>query len=111
MVIYDTQIVAALKIILPCYYENYIKDSIELPCITYMSNANESEAEGDTQRVSHLGYTIKLWVDNIEHKSYLTAIQSKMKEMGFVLSGTTEIVNGRVIQVAMNFEATGLEIY
>lgn len=110
MVIYDEFIVAALETILPCYYENYIT-KVELPCITYISNSNESAAEGDTQRISHLSYTIKLWTDDLSQKDYLTQIQNKMKTMGFVLTSTVEIVNNRVIQIAMNYDATGIEVF
>lgn len=111
MVIYDTNIVTALKTILPCYYENFIKADITLPCITYISNLNEAEIDADTQRVSNIGYTIKLWIDDLADKHYLTDIQNKMWQMGFTLVGTNEIVVDRVIQEVMNYEAIGLEVF
>lgn len=111
MVIYDTNIVTALKTILPCYYENFIKDDITLPCITYISNLNEAEIDADTQRVSNIGYTVKLWIDSLADKHYMTDIQNTMKTMGFILVGTNELVSDRVIQEIMNYEATGLEVF
>ena len=111
MVDFDKNIVAALTTILPCYYENFVTDDITLPCITYQPNGNQSMHEGDTQRYSQLSYMIKLWIDDKTQQSYMGTIERTMKSLGFVMSGYTEIPNGRVIQIACNFEAIGHEVF
>ena len=109
MIDFDPNIVEALDVILPTYYENFITQEITLPCITFVENNNSSYLEGDTLRYSHLNYTIKLWMDNKEQQSYLADIDSTMKGLGFVRNSTSEIVNGRVIEKIMDYEAIGFE--
>ena len=116
MIDFDKNIMAALSVIevsegvyLPCYYENFITQDITLPCITYVENNNSSYLEGDTLRYSHLNYTIKLWMDNKNQQIYLNPIDEAMLELGFVRQATNEIVNGRVIEKIMDYEAIGWE--
>ena len=116
MIDFDKNIMAALSAIevsdgvyLPCYYENFITGDITLPCITYVENNNSSYLEGDTLRYSYLNYTIKLWMDNKNQQVYLNAIDEAMLELGFVRQATNEIVNGRVIEKIMDYEAIGWE--
>ena len=116
MIDFDKNIVTALSAIevsegvfLPCYYENFIIEDITLPCITYVENNNSSYLEGDALRYSHINYTVKLWMDNKTQQSYLPAIDEAMRDMGFVRNSTNEIVNGRVIEKIMDYEAIGWE--
>ena len=48
-------------------------------------------------------------MDNKEQQSYLADIDSTMKGLGFVRNSTNEIVNGRVIEKIMDYEAIGFE--
>ena len=109
MIDFDKQIVEALSPILPCYYENFITGEITLPCITYVQNNNSSYAEGDTLRYSQLNYTVKLWMDNKNQQSYLQDIDLAMLDMGFRRNSANELVNGRVIERIMDYEAIGYE--
>lgn len=116
MIDFDKNIMTALSAIevsegvyLPCYYENFITQDITLPCITYVENNNSSYLEGDALRYSHLNYTIKLWMDDKNQQIYLNAIDEAMKEIGFIRQSTNEIVNGRVIEKIMDYEAIGWE--
>ena len=109
MIDFDPNVVEALSVILPTYYENFITEEITLPCITFVENNNNSYYEGDTLRYSHLNYTIKLWMDNKEQQSYLAEIDATMKGLGFVRNSTNELVNGRVIEKIMDYEAIGFE--
>lgn len=116
MIDFDKQIMAALSAIevsegvyLPCYYENFITQDITLPCITYVENNNSSYLEGDTLRYSHLNYTIKLWMDDKNQQIYLNAIDEALLDIGFYRQSTNEIVNGRVIEKIMDYEAIGYE--
>lgn len=109
MIDFDPNIVEALSEVLPCYYENFITEEITLPCITFVENNNSSYLEGDTLRYSHLNYTIKLWMDDKNQQSYLADIDSVMKGLGFVRNSTNELVNGRVIEKIMDYEAIGFE--
>ena len=118
MIDFDKNIMAALSAIevtegvyLPCYYENFITEIVTLPCISYVENNNSSYYEGDTLRYSHLNYTIKLWMDDKTQQSCLQAIDSAMKELGFVRNSTLELVDGGVIQKIMDYEAIGIEDY
>ena len=109
MIDFDPSIVEALSVILPTYYENFIIEDIQLPCITYVENNNSSYLVGDTLRYSHLNYTIKLWMDNKNQQHYLADIDEVMKRMGFVRNSTNEIVSGRIIEKIMDYEAIGYE--
>ena len=109
MIDFDPNIVEALSEVLPCYYENFITEEITLPCITFVENNNSSYLEGNTLRYSHINYTIKLWMDDKNQQSYLAEIDSIMKGMGFVRNSTNELVNGRVIEKIMDYEAIGFE--
>lgn len=109
MIDFDPNIVTALSVILPTYYENFITEEITLPCITFVENNNSSYLEGDTLRYSRINYTIKLWMDNKEQQSYLAEIDSTMKRHGFIRNSTNELVNGRVIEKIMDYEAIGFE--
>ncbi len=109
MIDFDPNIVEALSVVLPCYYENFITQDITLPCITFVENNNSSYYEGDTLRYSHINYTIKLWMDDKNQQSYLAEIDKVMKGMGFVRNSTNELVNGRVIEKIMDYEAIGFE--
>jgi len=109
MIDFDPNIVEALSVILPTYYENFINEEITLPCITYAPNNNSSYLEGDTLRYSRLNYTIKLWMDDKSQQSYLADIDETMKRLGFVRNSANEITNGRVIEKIMDYEAIGWE--
>lgn len=109
MIDFDPSIVEALSVILPTYYENFITDEITLPCITFVENNNSSYLEGDALRYSHINYTVKLWMDNKTQQSYLAEIDDTMKRLGFVRNSTNELVNGRVIEKIMDYEAIGWE--
>ena len=116
MIDFDKNIVTALSAIevsegvyLPCRYENFITQDITLPCITYVENNNSSYLEGDALRYSHLNYTVKLWMDDKNQQVYLNAIDEAMKEIGFIRQSASEIVNGRVIEKIMDYEAIGWE--
>lgn len=109
MIDFDKQIVEALSDILPCYYENFITSEITLPCITYAENNNSAYLEGDTLRYSYLNYTIKLWMDNKNQQSYLARIDQAMFDMNFRRTASNELVNGRVIEKIMDYEAIGFE--
>lgn len=116
MIDFDKDIVTALSAIevssgvyLPCYYENFITEDITLPCITYVENNNSSYLEGDALRYSYLNYTVKLWMDDKNQQSYLNAIDEAMLDIGFRRMGTNELVNGRVIEKIMDYEAIGWE--
>lgn len=109
MIDFDPNIVEALSVILPTYYENFITQDITLPCITYAPSNNSSYLEGDTLRYSYLNYSIKLWMDDKAQQPYLAEIDETMKRLGFVRNGATELVNGKVIEKIMDYEAIGWE--
>lgn len=111
MIVFDTEIVEALSEILPCYYENFITDTITLPCITFVENNNSSYLEGDALRYSHINYTVKLWMDDKTQQTYLPLIDYTMRELGFIRNSTNEMVNGSVIEKIMDYEAIGYEDY
>lgn len=111
MIDFDKTIVATLSEILPCYYENFITGDITLPCITFTENNNSSYLEGDALRYSHINYTVKLWMDDKNQQSYLNDIDEAMKDLGFTRNSSLEMVNGRVIEKVMDYEAIGWETY
>lgn len=91
MVNVKSNLVASLSNILPTYYELLTKKATK-PCITYIESGNTQKTVGDTIEYSTINYTIKLWANDpqtIDEKAAL--IDTAMKELGFVRSGSNEL--------------------
>ncbi len=56
MIDYHSNIVSALKQVLPVHYEMNLTSNTQTPCISYMESNNYCDSIGDTLGYSRIGY-------------------------------------------------------
>ena len=61
MIDYHSELVNALKTILPTHYEMTLTSKTTTPCISYMEINNYVSINGDTLGYSRIAYQIKVW--------------------------------------------------
>lgn len=112
MINYHTQLVSALKTILPTHYELKLHSGLPTPCISYMEVDNASRETGDTIGYSSLQYQIKVWGNRIEDlQTYALQIDNKLRPLGWTRVSCRELYDNEstMIQKVMLYEATALE--
>ena len=86
MINYHSNLVNALKDILPTYYEMVLHSGIATPCISYMELNNYETETGNTLGYSRITYQVKVWgnVTELEALQEKTLeIDKKLKPLGF----------------------------
>ena len=114
MINYHTELVSALKTILPTHYEMALTSKTQTPCISYLETNNFSDSIGDTVGYSRLSYQIKVWGKDIDLlQKYALEIDAKLRPMGFTRVSARELYDNQstMIQKIMNYEALALETY
>lgn len=114
MIDYDTLLVAALKKVLPTYYELVLTSKTKTPCISYQENNNYDDLTGNTIGYSRISYTVKVWSTEIaELKKYAQQIDVVLRPLGFkrISSGELADRNSTMIQKILTYEALALEHY
>lgn len=114
MIDYDTLLVAALKKVLPTYYELVLTSKTKTPCISYQENNNYDDLTGNTLGYSRISYTVKVWSTEIaELKKYAQMIDVVLRPLGFkrISSGELADRNSTMIQKILTYEALALEHY
>ena len=107
-----TDIVKELNKILPTYYELFCDSNTKLPCFTYIENINEDVVTGDTLGYSSIGYTIKLWANDVaDIDRYSNEADIVMRKLGYRRKSSNELTVDNQIEKIMNYEALGLENY
>lgn len=112
MIDYDSQLVAALKSILPTYHELMLVPGTKTPCISYQEQNNYTDVDGDTIGYSKVSYQIKIWGTDIAViKAHLVRLDAVMRKLGFTRISTGELSdkNSAMIQKIMLYEATAYE--
>ena len=112
MIDYNSQLVNALKTILPTYYELTLTKGTKTPCISYQERNNYADAEGDTLGYSYISYTIKIWGHDIEDlMSYALKIDAALRPLGFKRLSSSELYdrNSTMIQKILTYEALASE--
>jgi hypothetical protein len=105
-------ITKSLNEILPCYYELFCDSKVKLPCFTYIEYENYNTMTGDTLGYSSLGYTIKVWANDVaDIDNYSDKADKVMREKGYRLISSNELVVDEQIEKVMNYEALGVERY
>lgn len=106
------ELVSELGHILPCYYELYCDTTTKLPCITYIEYENYDDKTGDTFGYSYIGYTIKIWADDIKDiDGYAYEVDKCMRKLGYNRTNCYELTVDNQIEKVINYEAFGLERY
>lgn len=114
MIDYHSQIVSALKAVLPTYYEMALTNKIETPCISYMETNNYSATEttGASLGYSRLTYQVKVWGNDIAIvQGYAVKVDEVLRPLGFkrVSSGELYDHNSTMMQKILTYEALALE--
>ena len=114
MIDYNKEIVAALNVILPTYYEMVLTSDSETPCISYMERSNVDTDCGDTFGYSRISYTFKVWGTDIgELQRYAQLIDKSLRSIGFNRISSNELYdnNSAMIQKILAYEALAQEVY
>lgn len=114
MIDYHGRLVAALKKVLPTYYELVLTSKTQTPCISYMEVNNYEAAQGDTLGYSRITYQVKVWGHDIAAlQRYALAIDAVLRPTGFTRISAGELYdrNSTMIQKILTYEALALEHY
>lgn len=116
MIDYDTELVSALKTVLPTLHELALTSKSPRPCISYQERENADDETGDTLGYSRISYTIKVWGNEIKQiKQYAKQIDRVLRPLGFKrMPGSGGELYDRqstMIQKIMNYECLALEEY
>lgn len=112
MIDYDSQLVTALKSILPTYHELLLVAGTKTPCISYQEQNNYSDVDGDTIGYSKISYQIKIWGTDIAIiQKYLLELDKTMRKLGFKRTSVGELSdrNSSMIQKITIYEALAYE--
>jgi hypothetical protein len=112
MINYHTELVKALKTILPTHYEMALHSGLATPCISYMETNNYATEEGDTVGYSRITYQVKVWAKDMSLiQRYALEIDKALRPLGFrrIVSGELYDNNTSMIQKIMSFEAMAKE--
>lgn len=114
MIDFNTNIVEALKTILPTHYELKLSSGTKTPCISYQERSNAATDTGDTLGYSRISYTIKVWGNDLEQlNNYAKQIDNKLRPMGWKRTGANELhsYQSSLIQKILTYEALAIENY
>lgn len=112
MIDYHSQLVAALKTILPTHYELTLHKGVKTPCISYQETNNYAVENADTLGYSRITYQVKVWGNDIEALQYFAVkIDDLLRPLGWKRISTGELYdrNSTMIQKIMSYEALALE--
>ena len=110
MINYHSDLVSALKGILPTHYEMALTSKTKTPCISYMeiNNYSATETVGATVGYSYITYQVKVWSDKVaDLQKYSLMIDNALRALGFkrVASGELYDNNSSMIQKILTYEA------
>lgn len=114
MIDYHSNLVDALKTILPTHYEMTLTSKTATPCISYMEMNNYADASGDTLGYSRITYQVKVWGNDIALlQKYALQIDSTLRPLGWkrISSGELHDRASTMIQKILTYEALASENY
>ena len=114
MIDYNTQLVSALKAVLPTHFEMNLKSGMATPCISYMELNNYVSDDGDTLGYSRITYQVKVWATDLKTiQKYALEVDKVLRPLGWkrIASGELYDRNSSMIQKIMTYEALALEEY
>lgn len=112
MVDLHTELVAALKKVLPTHYEMNLHGGLATPCISYMETNNYAAETGDSLGYSRVTYQIKIWGNDIATlQKHALEVDVVLRPLGFkrVAAGELYDKNSTMIQKILTYEALVLE--
>lgn len=114
MINYHSDLVSALKEILPTHYEMALTSKTKTPCISYMelNNYSSTETVGATIGYSYIAYQVKVWSDKVaDLQKYSLMIDDVLRPLGWkrIASGELYDNNSSMMQKILTYEAIALE--
>lgn len=112
MINYHSELVKALKTVLPTHYEMTLTAKTQTPCISYMELNNYVSTNGETLGYSVITYQVKVWGNDIAAiQQYALEIDKVLRPIGFMRISSGELYDreSTMIQKIMTFEAMALE--
>lgn len=114
MIDYTTQLVSALKTVLPTHYEMALTSKTNTPCISYMqlNNYAATETLGASLGYSRITYQVKVWGNDIGAlNKYAAEVDKVLRPLGFKRISCGELYDNSstMIQKILTFEALALE--
>ena len=113
-----SNLVAALKTVLPTHYEMVLHSGLETPCISYMELNNyqitDSLYDSATLGYSRITYQVKVWGNDIaDLQKYALEIDKVLRPLGYkrISSGELYDYQSTMIQKILTYEALALEAY
>lgn len=109
---YKPQLVKELqKAGLPVFYESFLNDKTQYPCITYTEINNVDTLVGDTLSYSDVTFMIKVWASDIKTLSEKAIeIDKIMKPLGFGRLSSLEVFNNALFQKVIKYKGTAKEL-
>ena len=114
MINYHSELVKALKTVLPTHYEMTLTANTPTPCISYMETNNYVSTNGDTLGYSYIQYQVKVWGNSIaDLQKYAQQIDEVLRPLGFKRTSSGELYDreSTMIQKIMMYEAMALETF
>lgn len=114
MIDYSKQLVAALKTVLPTYYELTLHSGLNTPCISWQERNNADDLSGNTKGYSKISYTVKVWGNDIGAlQQYAMQIDKALRPLGFKRVSAGELYDHQstMIQKILTYEALAYETY
>lgn len=114
MINYHENLITALEVILPTYYEMTLHSGINTPCISYMelNNYAVTEPHNHTLGYSRITYQVKVWGNDIgELQRYAVEIDTALSALGFKRTSSGELYDkeSTMIQKILTYECLALE--
>lgn len=114
MINYHSELVSALKQILPTHYEMALTSNTKTPCISYMelNNYSATETVGATIGYSYITYQIKVWSNKVSDlQKYSLQIDNTLRALGFkrISSGELYDYQSTMMQKILTYEAIASE--
>lgn len=112
MINYHSNLVAALKTVLPTYYEMALNSGTATPCISYMELNNADAETGNTIGYSTITYQVKVWGHSIEQlQTNALKIDKALRPLGFKRISSGELYDNQstMIQKILTYECLAFE--
>lgn len=114
MIDFHTNLVSALKTVLPTHYEMALTSNTQVPCISYMETNNYVSHNGSTLGYSRVTYQVKVWANDIGTiQHYAKEVDEVLRPLGFTRIASGELYDNEssMIQKIMTYEGLALENY
>lgn len=111
MVDYKETLVSNLRSLgLPVYYEHFLTQNTQMPCISYYEMNNIALEEGNQLGYSRVTFSVKVWDKSIKTISEkANEVDSLMRSLGFKRTSINDLWLDGIGQRQLVYQATAIE--